>query len=168
MAGSVPSEVVREASPPVSGGLLGFSDAPCLEKASPLRCLRLHMAFSCLFLLSVQTSPFHKDNSHAGLKPNLRAPSLLDSLHRPYFQIGLRSQVLGVRTLTTSSRETMFNPFSSQRWPASAEPELTLTSSFCLSPPSSLWCNSLCQSPREMLGEQFNHKETAGEILIAC
>lgn len=82
VAGSV--EAVREASPPASGGLLGFSDAPCLEKSSPLRCLRLHTAF----LLSVSTSPFHKDNSHAGLKPNLRAPSLLDRPHRPYFQIG--------------------------------------------------------------------------------
>lgn len=101
-------------------------------KVSPLRCLRLHMAFSCLCLRRVQTSPFHKDNSHAGLKPNLKAPSLLDPLHRPYFQIGSHSQMLGVRTSTTSFGEMLFNPFSSQRWPASAEPALTLTSSVFL------------------------------------
>lgn len=34
VAGSVPSEAVREASPPASGGLLGFFSVPCLEQAS--------------------------------------------------------------------------------------------------------------------------------------
>lgn len=42
VAGSVPSEAVREASPPDSGGFLAFFGVPGLKKASPHRCLHLY------------------------------------------------------------------------------------------------------------------------------
>lgn len=117
MAGSVPSKAVREASPPDSSGLLAFFGVPGLEKASPHRCLHL---YSHGILMSVsgfwtQISPFHKNNSQIGSKPNLMAPSLVDHLHRPYFQIRSPSQVLRDRTSTAPFREMLFDPFISQR-----------------------------------------------------